>query len=325
MENVLLNYLKENISENVSIAPWADQKKLPFILTEKYNFYQVELLGVSCVFIKILIDTPGIIEMQKHMNLIGKHTKSHLAFLFKSISHYKRKNMIEHRLPFIVENGQMYLPFLGLDLNQETKEQMISIDQFTPTSQFVFLYFLYHQDLVINATELANRMNFSQMHVVRALKNLYNLGLLTYEIGGKTGRSKYYRRIQDPDYYRIGKDYLRNPVGQVVYVEEVNEDYLVAGLDALSKMSMLNPPKQSIRAISKAKAKKIKNNFIKSIDRIADGNLVEIQIWDYDPEFLTKNGQIDVLSLSLSLSDLNDERVDQAMDERLEGESWYMG
>ena len=39
----------------------------------------------------------------------------------------------------------------------------------------------------------------------RALNELYNAKLLIYEIGGKTGRSKYYSRIYDSDYFQKGK------------------------------------------------------------------------------------------------------------------------
>ena len=99
--------------------------------------------------------------------------------------------------------------------------------------------------------------------------------------------------------------------------------YPFAGLDALARMSMLNPQKRSVRAISRTEARKLEAQFVKDMDRVRDENLAEIQVWEYNPELLSKNGTVDVLSLALSLGDSNDTRVEQAMTKRLQEETWY--
>ncbi|MCF8020028.1 MAG: plasmid pRiA4b ORF-3 family protein [Vallitaleaceae bacterium] len=41
-----------------------------------------------------------------------------IVLLYKDITRYRRKSLIENRIAFVIEDGQMYLPFLGLDLKK---------------------------------------------------------------------------------------------------------------------------------------------------------------------------------------------------------------
>jgi len=325
LKGALEMYLKESIDENISIQPWDGKKKLPLFLLELYDFYQAEILGQHCILIEILHEAPGIDVIKKHMKAINKTVDEHLVFLYKSISWFRRKSLIEHRVPFVVEDGQMYLPFLGLDLKKNVDEPVKKVATFSSSTQLAFLYLLYNGDMTIYATELAAVLNTSNMTASRILNDLYDVGLLTYEIGGKTARSKIYKRIGDPDYYREGSRYLKNPVRKTVYTEKTVEDVLVAGLEALSMISMINPPQNPVRAISKERLNEIEPYLVKDKDRIADEKLTEIEVWRYNPTLLSKEKCVDLTSLALSLKEINDERVEQALEERLKGETWYMG
>jgi hypothetical protein len=88
------------------------------------------------------------------------------------------------------------------------------------------------------------------MTASRALNDLYKAKLITYKIGGKTGRSKEYKRIADPYYFKLGQVHIKSPVRKAVYVDVMPDNTLIAGLEALAQISMINPPKHPIRAIS---------------------------------------------------------------------------
>ncbi|MCK5763547.1 MAG: hypothetical protein KAH05_05460, partial [Clostridiales bacterium] len=175
------------------------------------------------------------------------------------------------------------------------------------------------------ATEFAGIINVTIMTASRILNELYGLGLLTYEIAGKTGRSKEYRRIKNPEYYRVGSEYLKNPVKKTVYVENAKENYPIAGLEALSLISMINPPDRKVRAICKKDFYKIREMIIVDKAKIMDKKIDELQVWCYDPIFLSKNNIVDLVSLSVSLSGIKDERIEQAIENRMEAEEWYTG
>jgi predicted transcriptional regulator len=221
----------------------------------------------------------------------------------------------------------MYLPFLGLDLKKVTDKRAKSIDKFSSTVQLVFLYFLYNKDLTLNITELAKKLNATEMTASRALNDLYSLGLLKYDIGGKTGKSKNYKRIDDTKYFDIGNKYLKNPVNKVVYIEKsaynLAYGFPIAGLEALSMRSMLNPSIRPVRAVSKQKSNELLDCIEKDMSKIEDMNLMELQIWDYDPMIFLKNDMVDLASLAASFSETSDERIEKAIEESLKGESWY--
>lgn len=324
MKNAIKSYLRENIDEKVTLKSWDSKEYLPLHLHELYKFYKLNILEESCLLMEVINEVPGIENLKKHMKVIRKSLNDNLVFLFKSISSFRRKSLIKERISFIIEDGQIYLPFLGMDLKKMTLEKTDNIEKFSVTTQLIFLYYLYNKDLIINATELAKMLETSVMTASRVLNDLYSLGLLTYETKGKTARSKYYQRIDDPDYYKIGSRYLKNPVSKIVYVENIEtiKKLPVAGLEALSINTMLNPPRRLVRAISKKKVGKIKDYMILNRDMIADMDLIEVEIWEYEPGLLARNNVVDLLSMTLSIN-FADERVERAIEERLKGEVWY--
>lgn len=325
LKGTLEIYLKENIDENISIHPWSGKKKIPLFLLELYNFYETKILGQNCIIIEILQEAPGIDTIKKHIKVISRTVEQNLVFYYKSISWFRRKSLIQNRVPFVVEDGQMYLPFLGLDLKKILDKQIKEVTKFSSSTQLAFLYLLYNGDRTINATELAAVLNTSKMTASRSLNDLYDVGLLTYEICGETKRSKKYKRIGDTEYYNEGSRYLKNPVWKTVYTCQKIENSLVAGLEALSLISMMNPPQKPVVAITKERLREIEPYLLNDRDRILDQKLTEIQVWSYDPRILSKEYYVDLVSLALSLKEFNDERIEQALEERLKGEKWYMG
>ncbi|HHY23494.1 MAG TPA: MarR family transcriptional regulator, partial [Clostridiaceae bacterium] len=193
----------------------------------------------------------------------------------------------------------------------------------TTSTQIAYLYFLYHKEDVVNMTEFAEKMGFTKMTASRALNDLYNANLLTYEIGGKTGRSKEYKRIPDPDYFLRGREYLKTPVKKIIYLKTKPLGALTAGFDALAGLSMINPPGRSVMAVDRNQLNKEQIEIVKNKDLIKDAQLVELQLWDYDPKLFSDKHHVDLLSLYASLKEETDERVEQALDEVLQGEPWY--
>lgn len=347
MVMVVESYLKETIDSHVVIKPWREKDKLPLFLKNSYEFYEMVILGHRCVMLEILYKPQGFVAMQKHIRRIQELTDQEIVLHFKEITRYRRKSLIVNRVPFIIEDGQVFLPFLGMDLKSDLKDNESSISSldthrvfrqirylhekeeettvFSATTQRAYLSFLYNQDLEVNTTEFAEIIGVTKMTASRALNDLYHAKLITYEVGGKTGRSKVYRRIQDPYYFEKGMDFLKTPVREVIYVRSMPDGALVAGLDALAQLSMINPPDHAVRALSRQLLEKVELEIVTNRDMIKDEKLIELQIWAYDPRPFTHNKYVDLLSLHASLKEEHDERVEQALKEVLGGEKWYTG
>lgn len=318
-------YLKENIDAHIMINPWREKDSIPVFLRNIYVFYEMTILNAPCVLVEIIDEMPGIDVLQKHIKRIHEFTNQQIVLYCKEITRYRRKSLIENRIPFFVEDGQMFLPFLGLNLKKVPQSVKKDVHTFSPSTQKVYLYFLYNKDNVVNTTELAEKLDLTVMTASRTLNDLYYAKLLRYEIGGKTGRSKEYRRIADPEYFKVGKTFMKSPVKKVVYVRRPPEGALIAGLEALAGLSMINPPNHLVRAISQQQLDKEDFEIVNNRDIVKDEKLVELQIWDYDPKEFANKNHVDYMSLYASLKEENDERIEQALEEILRGEKWYTG
>ncbi|HBS92004.1 MAG TPA: hypothetical protein DEA51_05985 [Erysipelotrichaceae bacterium] len=320
---MLVDYLKSNIDDDLMIAPWQNQVALPMYLKENYVFYNMFILGRSCVLLEVIADMSSIEQIQKHIKVVENLTDFPVVFMFKTLTRYRRKSLIANRIAFVIEDGQMYLPFLGVDL-KKTSEYKNEVKSFTTPTQMVYLYFLYHEDVQLNTTEIAEKLDINLMTASRALNDLYHANLIDFEVGGRTKRSKMYKRIKDPDYFRRGSEYLKSPIRSIFYIEDKPQMSYVAGLDALARLSRINPSQHPVIAVGKDQLEEYKMKFVKNMDLVKDKKLIEVEIWDYSPGLFSIQGFVDKLSLYLSLKENKDERVEQALEEVLQGESWYM-
>ena len=316
------SYLKENIDVNLTIKSWTKMNDFPIVLRGIYNFYEMTILEARCILLEV-VGALSIDQLQKHMKQIKKITDLQTVLFYKEITRYRRKSLIENKIAFVIEDGQMYLPFLGLDLKKAREYVDGQVNGFTTPAQVAYLYFLYHKEDVMNTTEFAEKLGFNKMTASRALNDLYHMNLITYQVGGKTGRSKAYKRISDPDYFLMGRDYLKSPVKKIVYTKTVPFGALAAGLKALADISMINPPRHPVMAIDRNKVDKEQIDVVKNMDLISDSKLVELELWDYDPKRFSDKHYVDLLSLYASLKEKADERVEYALEEVLRGEPWY--
>jgi len=317
-------YLKENIDINTSINRWHNKNIFPIYLNDLYDFYEINLLDNRCILFEVKDKTPFLKDMKKHIKIVEELTGKQAILGLKMVTRYIRKIYIENRIPFIIENGQIYLPFIGLDLKNVPEKLTIQRDKFTNVAQMAYLFLMYDKPRVVTAKEIAGRFNYSLMAGSRALKELYNKKLVSYTIGGKTGRTKEYQRVPNPEYFQMGKQFLRNPIKNVVYLKRIPNNALVAGLEALAQMSLLNPPSHCIRAMYIKRLNDLKIETVDEANIIDLGYLIELQLWEYDPSLFNKQTTVDFVSLYATLQKEKDERVEQALEVTLGREDWYM-
>ena len=111
------SYLKENIDVNLTIKSWTKMNDFPIVLRGIYNFYEMTILEARCILLEV-VGALSIDQLQKHMKQIKKITDLQTVLFYKEITRYRRKSLIENKIAFVIEDGQMYLPFLGLDLKK---------------------------------------------------------------------------------------------------------------------------------------------------------------------------------------------------------------
>lgn len=325
MIDAVEHYIRDIMDPDARVIRYADTKKFPLFLRNSYRFYLSKILDTPLILLAPVKDLFSASEIQKHLELVRKIEGREVAILLKEVSQFKRRSLLAHRIPFIVEGNQIFLPFLGLLLSKAPMERKPKQNIFSLSAQLAFLYFLYGRIDQINATQLAVLLKMTIMTASRVLNELLDADLVSYEVGGKTGKSKVYRKIQDPLFFTRGKDFLLNPVRKTVFVKEVPPGALMSGMEALAHWSMLNPPGHRVLAVGSRYLEKAKPNvhYFNEKDAV-DGGMV-LEVWKYPPELFACQDYVDLASLYACLKDEKDERVQQALDEALRGEPWYGG
>ncbi|MDL2250061.1 MarR family transcriptional regulator [Lachnospiraceae bacterium OttesenSCG-928-J05] len=317
--------LAKTVDNNASIQKYDARAQLTPYLAGAYEFYKVNVLGTSFLLIKGL-DERMTMHTQKHIHTIEDRLGMYAAVWEERMTPYKRKKYLSERIPFIIGNNQMFLPFLGtyLDLREEKSQEEKKVKKFTPAMQIIFLRVLYGTETKWTQAELSKETGVTAMTVSRTLEIFVNMGLLEYSVEGLTGRKKIYVVKDTGDFFKEGEKYLINPVKKSFYVKSIPKKmkYFTSGLSALGENTMLSEPSYTIVAIyRKADIETLKQEEIAK-EEAYEESLFEVQEMKYDISRITKDSIIDPISLICSLADM-DERIEIAIEEMMERYVWY--
>jgi DNA-binding transcriptional ArsR family regulator len=317
-------YLKEALDIDAHPKQWPETGKLPIFLRNLYGFFEVRILKVSCLVMAAkdkAEQTPA--KIHKHMLQVRKRWQDEVIYLQQKVTAYNRKRLIQHKIPFIVPLNQMYLPFLGIDLREHFKIIREAEASFSPSTQVVVLYYLFHNDkLDFTPKKLARELGYSTMTMSRALDELEDTGLGTIVM---EGRKRVLRFDKDKKkVWEIALERLRSPVKKILWVKYLLNEPLgmKAGLSALAHYSNLAEPPSPVLALEGKQWKRIKTNDNAMILDIAEPSASELEIWSYSPSLFAKMGVVDRFSLFLSMKEDNDERVQSALEEMMEQVAW---
>ena len=321
----IIEYLRSNIDDDVIIQKWDAKKRLSLQLSGSFEYFLVHLLGEEF----LLVRPYKQLEIQKikiQLSMIEEQAELSAAVLLEETTVYRMKKMLLEKVSFVSVDQQMYLPFMALHIKKQriTMLEETIHEQFTPATQMIFLFILYSDKEEFSIDAIFSVLNLSSMTVVRVMNELKRIGLVDYKIGGQTGRKKVFKRIPRKEYYKIGKDYLQNPVKKTIFVSHI-PNYLKiykSGLTALGEQTMLGESSQKIYAVDSMAGKRLIEYQV-SKEKAMEENLPMIQIMKYDIGALTASEYIDPITLIYGL-DQKDERIEIAIDELMEDTEWFV-
>lgn len=305
-----MEYLKQALDINVTYSPWPKQNTLPYLLSDRYNFQIANLDTTNALFVYPKDDIESIPAIKKHVALIAKYTSIPIVLILNKCDARDRKELITNKISFIVENQQIYLPFMSILLQERFSSYATRLDALLPSAELLLFYYIYSKKRELEMSQLSNRLELSAMSISRATKQLEELGLIkTYKNGvNKIITSELYGE----ELYRKAENCLRSPVKKVGYIEKgIIKDGYKAGISALAEYSMLNYPKVNTIATLKA-PKELEQSLVNEEAELC------VEVWSYNPALLANNGVVDVLSLHQSLKGESDERVESAVEQLLE-------
>ena len=302
--------------------------KLPYVYTNKYNFYETNYFEDKYLLMKVnKEDVYEATQLRKQVIAIQQALDKKIIVVLDDISAVTRKRLIEQRINFIVPGKQMYLAEMYVDIREFKKAK--SFDKsfsLLPSAQLILLYHILHKDDNISNysfKELAEKTGYSQMAITKAINNLKNL-LLANVVGTKEKRIELEKDI--PKLWKEIESKLVNPVLKTVYVDEKPEGLYKCNVTALEEYSNMNPENKEHYAIEKNQFYELeKNNKLFNLNE--ENGFYALEVWKYNPKLLadgiSKKDNVDPLSLYLSLKDkFTDERIDMALDQIIEKYIW---
>jgi DNA-binding MarR family transcriptional regulator len=319
------DYLYRTTGITLHLTKWSGKTALPYYLNEIYAFYKADILDTPVVIMEQTSpgeQTPATIK--KHCEQVNKTWQGAVIYLSDSITPYNRKRLIEHKVPFVIPDNQMYLPDLGIDLREHFRQLRSSKISFSPSTQVLVLYALINKTSgPFTPAGMAAILNYTPMTLGRAFDELEAAGICEVKSMGRE------RFLTLPDnrkeLWDLALPYMKSPVRTSYYISPDSDllqlhNIFRAGLPALSVYSMLADPGYPVMAIGPDTWNSIKAGL--RLLPIREEGAAELQVWRYSPETLSPGETVDIFSLYLSLMDEKDERIQKALSEMMEGFNW---
>lgn len=298
----------------IKYAQWNKENSLPLYITESYDF-QVATIGTQkCIMLTLKEELATLPALKKHIKKIQKVDNVPIVLALPTVSSYRRQSLIENKISFVTEK-QVYLPFMGTFLVEE-KEPEKEVEKFMFSTQQLVLFYIYSEKQRLYMSEATERLPFTAMTLSRAVKQIEAVGLFSVTKDGvnKVIEAKY----DNFELFEKLKRYFNSPVRTMGYLEKSNltKDMVIAGETALAEKTMLNPNRIETYAVYHKLFDK--REIMKEL--VDPDKQIRLELWEYDPKQFAKGDAADSLSVVLSLTDSEDERIEEAIEVLLERE-----
>jgi DNA-binding transcriptional regulator YhcF (GntR family) len=288
---------------------------LPLFLRGSYRLKVLHVADTSFLTASP-IEKVNLSSMRKHRKQLMDLAGMECAFRFEGISSYTRKKMLEEGIPFILEENELYLPFLGVVLNSSKKAKNPP-PRISYLTQKMLLTVLYKGLTNSTVTEMANILGVSKMSVTRCYDELEAFHPSLIENKKTAGRYFIWNKTKRDLWERV-RPILRNPVEKEFLLDCTPSCPLPkSGLTAISHFSMLADNSYPTYAISKQAVREL---HLEDLPQVPQGDLPVAVIQAMGYVYLHENDSelvIDPLSavLSLSQEEMSDPRIEGALEE----------
>jgi DNA-binding MarR family transcriptional regulator len=313
-------YLHETLGIAPSVGVWPGAGKLPYFLQDTFEVRELKLLDRQVL---LAIDKrpgkPGLANVRGQMAKLRQLAGMPVVYVTRTLASYERKRLIEQKVPFLVPGNQLYLPNLGIDLREYFRRPPAAPDSaLSPATQAMLITVLLRQPWRAEwqPAEVMSDLGYTAMTLSRAVKELTAAGIATLRAEGRA-RWLHTERTAEHTWERA-KPLLRSPIKRRFWARPIVKwtppHVKLAGLSALARHSMLSEPQWPIYAVSPAQWKTATQAGIEALPEPLPG-ACEWELWHYNPALIPNSETVDPLSLTLSLQDNTDERVQLALDE----------
>lgn len=311
-------YLRESLGVDVQIRPWAGGRKLPYFLQDAFDVHELRLRDRQLLLASARKNRkPALTALRAQLDKLAEIAARPVIYTTSTLASYERKRLVEQKVPFVVPGNQLYLPDLGIDFREYFRQSSADVTALTPATQAMLIAALLRKEWQVQwqPAEVMKELGYTAMTLSRAVRELTGAGLVTAR---QEGRARWLQMNYPPaKLWEQAKPVLRSPVRRIVWVRansQAKQRLPLAGLSALAFYTMLAEPPHAVYALSTVQWQAAQRKALEIVDEPQTGASCW-QIWSYTPALLKENRAVNPLSLTLSLQDDTDERVQQALDE----------
>ena len=310
--------LEQYFGCEVKIREYKNKLSLPIFMTMR-DIAMVEIYGVNFAIVDVVKEAElSVAAMKKQKTKYEEALQCPVAYKVALNSMSMRNALVKNGVSFVDLPGNVFLPFMGIVLQDVYRKQLVKADKMMPATQMVFLELLYMNDEESALkSEVANKLNLTKTSITRATAQLEEMGLIQQIKSGT--EISIQRNCSRKEYYENAKAYLINPVQKVITImrQELTFESFCAGETALSQLSELNPPRIEECAIYKGEEVIDQLELVDARYEDQD-DCLNVQLWKYNPSYFAREGRVDPVSLACTFKGNEDERIEMCIEELLE-------
>ncbi len=310
--------LEQYFGCEVKIREYKNKLSLPIFMTMR-DIAMVEIYGVNFAIVDVVKEAElSVAAMKKQKVKYEEALQCPIAYKVALNSVSMRNALVKNGVSFVDLPGNVFLPFMGIVLQDVYRKQLVKADKMMPATQMVFLELLYMNDEESALkSEVANKLNLTKTSITRATAQLEEMGLIQQIKSGT--EISIQRNCSRREYYENAKAYLINPVQKVITImrQEAAFESFEAGESALSQLSELNPPRIGECAIYKGEEVIDQLEIVDARYEDQD-DCLNVQLWKYNPSYFAREGRVDPVSLACTFKGNEDERIEMCIEKLLE-------
>jgi hypothetical protein len=328
LQDAVRKYLHDALGIDAALRRWAGVRKLPYFLQDAYELYELKIRDLLVLLaVNQQKKTVRLATVRDQLDKLKSIADRPVVYVTDALASYERKRLIQQKVPFIVPGNQLYLPDLGIDLREYFRQKIQSRKHaLSPATQAMLIKALLTKSTQTtwNPAATAAEFGYTPMTLSRAVGELTAADIATPD---RKGKERWLQLNHPPrETWHLAKPLLRSPVKRSVWTPRTlmlhpEQRLPLAGLSALARYSQLAEPALSVYAVDFAKWKALILGGLPTLPEPQVGAF-QLQVWNYTPISMPDNKAVDPLSLTLSLQDDSDERVQSALQELQEHFPW---
>lgn len=248
------------------------------------------------------------------VDAVERKTGKPALLILEGLDSYQRRVLIENRINFIVPCRQLYLPALGILMNERgLGVRQSPQDTLSTVATAIIVNQLSKGNIQgRSVSQAAEAMGYSVKTLSLAVNELEERGLVTVR---QEGRRKLLDFTLSPkELWDMINTLADSPVEKRMFTDKktlATEIGIKASDSALSEVSMLSAPQQEVFAVYS------RNPRLKELDLNPIDGSAAIEIWKTDPALTAEDGNADIFSLALTYKEDDDPRIRREIDKLL--------